>query len=55
MKEDETVDLSALKISILINNEGSLTIVKNGTSLPGFDFEIDDDYVLTKLPEKKAD
>ena len=55
LKEDETVDLSALKISILINNEGSLTIVKNGTSLPGFDFEIDDDYVLTKLPEKKAD
>ena len=55
LKEDETVDLSALKISILINNEGSLTIVKNGTSLPGFDFEIDDDYVLTKLPEKKSD
>ena len=53
-KEDETVDLSALKISILINNEGSLTIVKNGTSLPGFDFKIDDDYVLTKR-EIKSD
>ena len=54
LKKDETFDLSALKISILINNDGSLTIIKNGTSLPGFDFEFDDDFVLTKLPQNKA-
>ena len=50
----KNTDISALKISIVINNDESLTIVKDETSLPGFDFKLADDLILTKR-EIKSD
>ncbi|MCR4682052.1 MAG: hypothetical protein K5647_01835 [Clostridiales bacterium] len=51
---DTSTDLSALKISIVINDDDSLTIIKNETSLPHFTFYPEGDIILTKA-EKKAD
>ena len=51
---DTSTDLSALKISIVINDDDSLTIVANETCFPGYDFRPDGDIILTKAG-KKAD
>ena len=51
---DKSTDLSALKISIVINDDDSLTIVANETCFPGYDFRPDGDIILTKAG-KKAD
>gem|GEM_PF-4122763 len=51
---DTTTDLSALKISIVINDDDSLTIVADETCFPQHDFRPDGDIILTKAG-KKAD
>ncbi len=51
---DTTTDLSALKISIVINDDDSLTIVADETCFPQHDFRPAGDIILTKAG-KKAD